>query len=321
MNKSENKEPLLSICTVAYNHENYINDCLKGLLNQKTNFKYEILVHDDASTDSTQSIIKECESKNRGKIRAIYQSDNQWIRKNINPLSQFLIPKAKGKYLALCEGDDFWIDDNKLQKQVDFLESNPDFNICGHVTGVIIEDNIEYNSEKRPNSKYVGRKLYQKDIVKMMTKVGPTFHTSSFVFRKSALTDKNLISKSTVGDYVILLNMTNYGFAYVLPDEMSVYRKTIQGFSHKNENDSFKHSRNKVKFFSSMNQYTSGKYKELFNPRIVSGYKGLMRYYIEKKNWFKSFYYFLQLIRIDRSQMRLYYELKGLFGDSKDNQG
>lgn len=87
---------------------------------QKTNFKYEILIHDDASTDKTASIIKEYEGKYPDLIKAIYQEENQYSRGN--NVNFILLERAKGKYLAFCEGDDYWIDENKLQKQVDFLK-------------------------------------------------------------------------------------------------------------------------------------------------------------------------------------------------------
>ena len=109
--------PLLSICCVTYNHKKYIRQCLDSFLMQKTNFKFEIIIHDDASTDGTADIIKEYYEKYPDIIKPIFQTENQFSQgKSIS--KTFIYPRIKGKYVALCEGDDYWTDPYKLQKQV-----------------------------------------------------------------------------------------------------------------------------------------------------------------------------------------------------------
>lgn len=122
---------LLSICCITYNHENYISQAIEGFLAQKTSFNFEIIIHDDASTDATASIVKKYEQEHPNLIKAIYQTENQYS-KGIKPWPNFVFPIARGKYIALCEGDDYWTDPNKLQKQVDFLEANPEYNLTCH---------------------------------------------------------------------------------------------------------------------------------------------------------------------------------------------
>ena len=112
---------LVSIFCQTYNHEPYIRQCIEGFLMQKTDFSFEVLVHDDASTDQTADIIREYEIKYPGIIKPIYQTENQFS-KGISISITFQYPRAKGKYIAFCEGDDYWIDPLKLQKQVDILE-------------------------------------------------------------------------------------------------------------------------------------------------------------------------------------------------------
>ena len=121
-------KPLLSICCTTYNQEKYIAQTLDGFLLQKTNFPIEIIVHDDASTDGTQQIIKEYAEKD-SRIKLILQTENKYSQ-NISPWACYCFPAAEGKYIALCEGDDYWVDALKLQKQVDSLESNPDYSIA-----------------------------------------------------------------------------------------------------------------------------------------------------------------------------------------------
>ena len=124
-------KPLVSISCIAYNHESYIRQCLDGFLMQKTTFSFEILIHDDASTDNTTDIIREYERKYPDIIKPIYQKENQYS-KGIPISATFNWPRAKGKYIAMCEGDDYGTDPLKLQKQVDFLEMHSNYSlVCG----------------------------------------------------------------------------------------------------------------------------------------------------------------------------------------------
>lgn len=117
-NNIKNTEPLVSIDFITYNHEAYIRDALEGFLMQKTNFTFEVLIHDDASTDQTANIIQEYEKKYPDIIKPIYQTENQYS-KGVEITTQIQFPHARGKYIALCKGDDYRKDHFKLQKQVD----------------------------------------------------------------------------------------------------------------------------------------------------------------------------------------------------------
>ncbi|MDY0385791.1 MAG: glycosyltransferase [Methanolobus sp.] len=125
------EEMMVSICCITYNHEDYIADSIEGFLMQETDFKYEVIIHDDASTDKTADIIRSYELKYPELIKPIYQNVNQYS-KNIKILPTFLYPSAKGKYIALCEGDDYWTDPKKLQIQFECLEKNSDAVCCFH---------------------------------------------------------------------------------------------------------------------------------------------------------------------------------------------
>ena len=136
--KECSSEPIASICCTTYNHEHFVEKTLEGFLIQKTDFAFEIIIHDDASTDETSYIIRKYEKKYPKLIKAIYQKKNQFST-GLKPMASFVIPIATGKYIAICEGDDFWIKDDKLQKQVDFLESNPEYGMVS-TDGFIIDD-------------------------------------------------------------------------------------------------------------------------------------------------------------------------------------
>ena len=121
--------PLVSIFTLTYNHAPYIRQCLDGFLMQKTDFPFEVIVNDDASIDGTTEIVREYERKYPEIIKPIYHSENCFSKGERGFWSRYCLPKSRGKYIALCEGDDYWIDPLKLQKQVDFLEANPEYGL------------------------------------------------------------------------------------------------------------------------------------------------------------------------------------------------
>ena len=129
----------VSVYCTAYNHEKYIRNALEGFIKQKTTFKYEVIVHDDASTDNTASIIREYEEKYPNIIRPIYQTENQYS-KGIDFIKNDICPLMRGKYVAVCEGDDYWTDELKLQSQYDGLEKNPTCFYCVHKVNTILED-------------------------------------------------------------------------------------------------------------------------------------------------------------------------------------
>lgn len=122
------KGPLVSIICLTYNHEAYIKDALEGFVMQKTNFAFEIIVHDDASTDNTASIVKSYELKYPKLFANIYQTENQYSKGN-GDVGRIVFGAARGKYIAMCEGDDYWIDPLKLKKQTDFLETNEEYGL------------------------------------------------------------------------------------------------------------------------------------------------------------------------------------------------
>ena len=117
-------EPVVSVCVITYNHEKYIRQCLDGILMQEVTFPYEILIHDDASPDNTAEIIREYEAKYPEIIKPIYQTANQYSQEI--DVGKYNFERAVGKYIALCEGDDYWTDPKKLQMREDFLGNNPE---------------------------------------------------------------------------------------------------------------------------------------------------------------------------------------------------
>lgn len=122
-------EPLVSICVVTYNHEKFIAQCLDGLLMQQTDFPFEIIIGEDCSTDRTRQIVRQYEATHPGIIRPMYHQRNVGASRN---LFEHVLSRTRGRYIAICDGDDYWTDPQKLQKQVDFLEQHPQCVLCFH---------------------------------------------------------------------------------------------------------------------------------------------------------------------------------------------
>ena len=130
------------ICT-AYNQESYITSALEGFILQQTDFPFEVLVHDDASTDGTAAIIRRYAAKYPDLIRPILQTENQFSKIGFNGLYHGLIQQAKGEYIAFCEGDDFWTAPDKLQKDCDYLDAHPECGLVWSQSKVKIEDRVQ----------------------------------------------------------------------------------------------------------------------------------------------------------------------------------
>ncbi len=206
---------MVSICCITYNHEKFIAQALDSFLMQQTNFDFEIVLGEDCSTDNTRSICKQYQQKYPDKIKLLLPETNVGMMGNfINTLNS-----CNAKYVALCDGDDYWTDTQKLQKQVDFLEANTDYSICFHRV-----------LELHPNQEILPEKLNTKATITTYSLHDLAFknfiRTPSVVYRNHLFKAMPAwLSNSPVGDYVVhLLNASNGKILY-LPDTMAVYRK------------------------------------------------------------------------------------------------
>lgn len=220
--------PLVSISCITYNHEPYIAQTLDGFLMQKTNFPFEILIHDDASTDRTADIIREYEKKFPNLIKPIYQKENQYSKGFTSVSATWNFPRAQGKYIALCEGDDYWIDENKLQMQVDFLENNPEYGMCFHDAVVVneLENEVDSFSYHVIEKDYSATELFENWVVP----------TASMLFKKEILCYKLADRKNFIaGDIVLVEQACVYGKVHGFKKKMSVYRIQENGLTWSKE--------------------------------------------------------------------------------------
>lgn len=221
----ETIKPLVVIRCITYNHKNYIKDALEGFVNQKTSFPYVAIIHDDTSTDGTDKLIQEYAEKYPKIIMPIYEIENQYS-KHDGSLGKIVNEASKvtgATYIALCEGDDYWIDENKLQKQVDFLEAHPDYSMCFHRikpigSGLRESDNIFDRVETK---EYFPKDLLTKWIVQ----------TASLVIRREVYEKKPNHPDFCIGDNVLLATCISNGRIYGFEDLMGVYRRMEEGWT------------------------------------------------------------------------------------------
>lgn len=215
MTKNENDIKVSVVCMV-YNHEKHLRKCLDGFVMQKTKFPFEVIVHDDASTDSSADIIREYEAKYPNIIKPIYQTENQYS-KGIKIIKTIMAPYCKGDYWAICEGDDYWTDENKLQKQYDFMVNNLDCVMCTHATKAI---DLKTNKIKKYGMNKTGFVTLQEALN------GEGGHTSSFFYKKELLINRpDCFLCKGIGDFQTRIYATIIGKLYYIDEYMSVYNR------------------------------------------------------------------------------------------------
>lgn len=219
-----NKNPLVSVCIQTYNHADYVEECLEGILMQETTFPIEILLGEDDSNDGTRDICVEYAKKYPEKIRLFLHHRENNIKVGGRPSGRFNflynLFSARGKYIALCEGDDYWIDPLKLQKQVSFLEKNEDVVMC------FTNAEIDYYIPGEKNRLYLSSK--ESKYLKPPDVISSAVPTMTRVFRNLKI---KYDFKTISGDYMQQLELSKFGSFYLLNEATAVYRKHDQGIS------------------------------------------------------------------------------------------
>lgn len=216
---------MVSVCVVTYNHGKYIGTCLDHILNQVRDFKIEILIHDDASTDNAQEIIREYEKKYPEMIKAILRKENQYSKGITNISGAFNFPRAKGKYVALTDGDDYWCDPEKLKKQVAYMDAHPECGFTFHSAKVVTEDGSLVNGQLMRPYKH-SCVVKPEELVDKA--VGAPF--ASFLLRREIVENlPDYYVDCPVGDRPLELMAAAFGDSFYFDEPMSVYRFSIAG--------------------------------------------------------------------------------------------
>ena len=232
------KDVLVSICVITYNQDRFIRECLDSILSQQVDFRYEIVIGDDGSTDSTPIVINEYKRLHPDCIIPIFSDINHGISSNYKRV----LDKCTGKYIALCEGDDYWIGSTRLQKQIDFLEGHPGYGFVGGNVNLLQDGRFTYEPYNYITSQSVEDEWELLGNVFEYAKYGPVTRTVTLCFRKSLI--EPFISIEGVGnDLVLQTILSKYSMFAKLPYAIGVYRqngistskdsfKSIQRYSH-----------------------------------------------------------------------------------------
>ena len=257
---------MVSILCLAYNHEKYIKDALDSFINQKVNFKYEIIINDDCSTDSTAQIIKEYAERYPQIIKPIFQKENQYS-KHKRMLIDILMPQAKGKYFAICEGDDYWTDPNKLQKQFDFMEANSEYSMC--VANAIIVDSNK-NKVGEINTVRDNSTLACDDFI---LGGGGYVATNSIFSRMKYIEQLPTYFNDFSIDYLWQIFLSSMGKTYCFKEPMVAYRiNTGSSWTDKIINDENKNiniNKRIVEKLKEIDECTNKKYDDAITEKIT----------------------------------------------------
>jgi len=284
------ERPFVSVCCITYNHEKYIHDSIRGFLNQKTNFQVEFLIHDDASTDNTQRIIQDLLGSD-DRFKLILRAEN--IKSTGAKVFPILAGMARGKYIALCEGDDYWTDPLKLQKQVDILNSNNEIGLVFSDYSILFqESNYVVKSAQGSKKAWLineNYSIYEKLL--MDSFIG----TLTVMFRKSLLdgNDIKLLTENKwiMGDRLLWLLLSRKTRFYYLDEVTAMYRRNIGSLSNFEKDDtSFFNQSYHIRFYF-IQQFGCSSEVKLIVERDY--YKGLLArhfQYFRKKDAETAFY-------------------------------
>lgn len=205
---------LVSVVMITYNHSLYIKQAIDSILSQVTDFEFELIISNDKSTDDTDLVIRETLAQNPNAHKAKYINHET----NLGMMPNFVsaLSNATGKYIGLCEGDDYWCDDNKLQIQADFLENNPDFSICFSNVGLLTSSGMKEDNRKK--------KIPEVSTIKELAQ-NNFIHTPSVLYRNHLIKEfPKYFVEAPIGDYFLHMLNAQHGKIKYIDKVLAVYR-------------------------------------------------------------------------------------------------
>lgn len=262
----------VSILCITYNQKEYLKSALDGCVHQETDFAFEIIVHDDASTDGTTEIIKEYAEKYPALIRPLYEEENQYSKGN--SIAKIMFPEIRGRYVAFCEGDDCWCDVHKLQKQVNIMRGHPSAVACVHNAWVL---DCLTGKKTKFSIKEGDGVLSTEDIIQWGNR---GYATASLLMKRDYFFIPAEFQMTNVGDYPRAVYMSLQGDIYYLKDCMSVYRFNSSGsWTQKLANDLEEyrsHIQDMRDMLQYVNKYSGGRYQQAIARKIYINNYGLV---------------------------------------------
>jgi glycosyltransferase involved in cell wall biosynthesis len=275
-----NTEVLVSVCVITYNHKNYISQCLDSALMQQTKFPFEIILGEDESSDGTREICIEYAKEHSNKIRLFLHSRKNVIYINGTATGRYnlteILKASRGKYIAICEGDDYWTDPLKLQKQVDFLEQNPDYAISFHNARILNEDSPRETFYSNPPDQVETTSF--EDLA-----MGEYIYTATCMFRNENFKKFPKQFYTLINNYTLDLHNAQYGKIRYINEVMSVYRKHSGGIWSMVSRE--KTLMNQMPVYKFYVNYFEQKYKSYFIGHLQNMTSELMSIMIATKNY------------------------------------
>lgn len=266
LSNTKGNDVIVSISCTTYNQENYIEDAIKSFLMQITDFKFEILIHDDASTDNTANIVRLYAKQYPDIIVPIFQKENQYS-KGINNFETHILPLARGKYIAFCEGDDYWTDPYKLQNQVAALEAHPECDICAHTATMVNAETKEEIGKVMPSNDDT---IF--DVKDVILGDGGFVATNSLMLRKGVFNNELRFRKQYIIDYSLQIMGSLRGGMLYLSKCMSAYRSASQAswtVRMKNNTERYvEHFRKLIGMLEILDEDTHGMYNDVILYKI-----------------------------------------------------
>lgn len=266
--------PKVSVVCMVYKHEPYLRQCFDGFVMQKTSFPIEILVNDDCSPDGSAKVMREYEEKYPDLFHCIYQEENQYSKGKM-AWWEVLFPMAKGEYIAICEGDDYWIDPYKLQKQVDFMDQHPDYVACFHNARVQYDDHVSLFNALNENHDPT-----TEDIIKRHWFIA----TPTLFFRNVLHDYPEWRGEVLNGDYLLELLLAREGKFHYMDDVMAAYRQDGMGMSAVLNRNKVDMVDKLIYLLERMKDYYDGEYASTFDESIRN-------YQAMRANYAKEIYY------------------------------
>lgn len=274
---------LVDTRTMTFNHENYIRDCIEGLLKQKTTFPVQVMIHDDASTDKTAEIVREYQLKYPKLIKSYCQKENSHTKLDKDKRRQEFMSWRVGKYDALCEGDDYWTDPLKLQKQVDFLEAHEDCAVVFHAAEHFNE-NTGFKKIHKPKDAEKRNRYFMSEAI---LGGGGFMTTNSVMYRRALVMERpDWALKSPIGDVVLMLLLAIKGNIGYINDVMSTYRVMTPGSWTSSTQTLEKkriHHKKMLQVWLAFNKHTHYKHFFYVVLKIGINYSNLLKFQIKNK--------------------------------------
>ena len=287
----------VSVCMVTYNQEKFIEQAIESVIMQKTNFNYELVIGDDCSTDKTREIVIKYQKKYPNKIRVFIN------KKNLGAGPNFIqtLKVCKGEYIALLDGDDYWTDPYKLQKQVDFLNTNQDYSISSHNVNVV------HRGSKSQSIEWLGRKYKETSTLKDILEYGSGGATCSLVFRqKSIIPLPKWFYALPGGDWSLQVLCISKGKMHYFSDAMGVYRinhynnslsTAIRQALEKRQETIGLPFKNTLKIINVLDKHFKYRYSKFLKNQEIYAYYNLAEAYQQNKEFIKARYCALKCLR------------------------